>query len=121
MAGKRRKSAKIKHLYILRTTQVRPPEELKRGCVLEAESIVEIDYNYESVNKLASGETVDFKVNEEQAAILIQNNQAIPCRRDGKDGDWYAVDIFGDKIPEAIQIKQPGKKKKGKNENGGGI
>lgn len=113
MAKKDERTPVIEYIWILKGTQV-GNKQLKRGCYLAPGRIIQLDKKYKSVEKMPSGKPVDFKVDEAKAAKLIEENQAIACKRDNSGSPWYPVDIFGEKIPEDIKIVEvkPSSKKK---------
>ena len=111
MARKPVKPAKIEDIYILRGTQV-GNRELARGCYLAPGRYIVIDQKYDSVEKNSAGKRVKFKVDENIAGKLIQENAAVNVKKDKKSGKWVACDVYGKPLEEAIPLVQPGTKKK---------
>ncbi|MCK5012242.1 MAG: hypothetical protein KAS66_00320 [Candidatus Omnitrophica bacterium] len=102
MSRKPVKPAKIEAIYILRGTQI-GNRELARGCYLAPQQIFTVDdKKYESVEKTAKGKTVKFKISEEDAGKLIQENAAVNVKK--IKGEWVACNVYGKPLEEAIPI-----------------
>jgi len=109
-----KKSTKVKleTIWIINNTQV-GNAELKRGCMLEAGRIYEIDKKYPSIERNSTGSPVDLKISEADAAKLILENQAVNAVKN-KSGKWVAADAFGNIVDDGpkIIIKKAGSAKK---------
>ena len=104
------RSPNIENIYILSSTQVFSNPDLKRGCLLEPLRIYAIDQKYTSFEKLPTGKSVQFKISVKAAAELILADKAVCVKKD--NGEWIAVDVFGDKLPDGMPIVLKDDKKK---------